>query len=211
MGRKDIIRVGDRVRVIEPLTYVRCGYPLSLFGAFKEVEQIYKEDVLRLIRKVFNNGVDPKEENPVRFKLLMMQEIDLTASKQYKEIMRGVAYAYLKQKGFGGRERRIITADKPHLKGAILEVVDSFIVKTGNYYSGGWSSGTWDSQPEYEPPELGNEKTHKILCVMIRGIDMLCSMEPHPMEEDEDWGRRMHQSTYAEFAIEAKNVEKVNK
>lgn len=89
-----------------------------------------------------------------------------------------MAYWILKKNGFGGKERSIHTKNRPELKDKILRVLDKKVVKTG-IYNYGWGYGD-----DYDPPYLGNEKSHIILSICITD------------------------GFFEEFRIEEKNVEK---
>ena len=50
--KKDIIRVGDTVKIVDPHFFVRVGYPLDLNKATEEVSKKFGEDIIQLIKKM---------------------------------------------------------------------------------------------------------------------------------------------------------------
>jgi hypothetical protein len=71
----------------------------------------------------------------------------------------------LRQKSFGGKERKIYTETNEALRNTKgWRVVSKRTVKTGTYSSGGWGGGSqWSMEPDYTPPHLNNEKHHVLL------------------------------------------------
>lgn len=143
MKSKDIIRVGDRVRIVVPELFVRCGYPLTVQNEQEKIELEFGKDIIDLMEKV-GLQVKPTEVSPPVF----------------HKIAKELGYASAKQKRFGGHKREIYTRKSEELLGVEVSVVEVRFVKTGNYESGGYSGYEWE---EYEPPCLTNVATHKIL------------------------------------------------
>jgi hypothetical protein len=142
-----IIRIGDKVRILEPNLFVRCGYPLCLDDMRKIVVRDHSgniENLLKLVGEVSSITFLEDNDNP---------------SREFDKIRDVLAYILLKKKHFGGTRRSIHTEVNEKLRGKIVEVIDIFFVKTGTYSPDSYYS--WDG--EYEPPYLANEETHKIL------------------------------------------------
>jgi len=146
-----IIRRGDVVRIDNPEMFIRCGYPLSFQEVCEEVSETSKDDILSFMDKVSNSK--PK---------IAIRAVDPTENRMYQAILKEIAYVRMREKKFGGSERRIVTEKNEAFKDAKAEVVGVKIVKTGDRVSG------YGSYDDYTPPYLGNEKTHKILKLWIR-------------------------------------------
>lgn len=145
--KKNIIRVGDRVRVIEPKIFDRCGYPKTLFDetqiAYEELHQPISNFLISL------NLSDPKTgEAPAH---------------TVHEIAKAIAYLRLKKNGYGGRERKIYTKDGfyEHMQDKEYYVTAVRFVKTGLYHPPRYTN--WEGVDDYDPGYLENCKTHKLL------------------------------------------------
>ena len=148
--RKNIIRVGDEVKILVPTFFVRCGYEKSLHT---EADVILNEHRAKIDE--FINTILP------RFKLY--QERGGEERRLAYRIAKELAYDNLRLTGFGGKDRKIFTEEFPEYVGRTAHVMSIKFCKTGEYFapSGGYSyySGEYD----YEPGGLSKEKTHKIL------------------------------------------------
>lgn len=140
--RPERIRKGDRVRVVNPEFFVRCGYPKCLDGESKVV--------LEKFGGVINGMIWEDASASVR----------LRDGHLLTKVCRELAYARLKASGFGGQERTIHTKRIDDLAGREFVVCGVKFCKTGTYVHGG-SCGEYGE--EYDPPYLDGEKTHKIL------------------------------------------------
>lgn len=138
-----VIRQGDRVKITRPLFFVRCGYPLDfhaetekvLSGRWAEIEPFLKA---MGVTAGFDAG-----------------RMDRAARK----VAEAIAYALIRQAGFGGRDRTIHTREIPDLAGHEFVVEGVRFVKTGTYTTPGSGGDPYDYCPNY----LTNEKTHRIL------------------------------------------------
>ena len=155
----EIIRVGDIVQINNPECFVRCGYPLSLDDVCEEIYQLYSDKIERFIDEI----VKVDENKTPRF------TVTRTTQKPYEKIVRKLAYIRMRNKEFGGNERRIFTERRESLKDAEAEVIKIKIVKTGDYVKATGGYG------EYEPPYLENQKTHKILYLDVRKQKQSCT------------------------------------
>lgn len=135
-----VYRRDDRVRVIIPRVFERCGYPMSIQDAREEISKM-------------------REGDKLIYDLIQSFGIDIRYGNVYGKIVNALAYGLLHTRGFGGPERTIHTVERPEIKGQIYRVTDKFVVKTGIYRRG-------SSDPEDpEGPSLRNVKTHTILRV----------------------------------------------
>lgn len=152
--RKDVIRVGDRVKIINPTEFIRCGYPLTT-------------DI------IIENHITP-EQKELMWKLLatagykQLYPLFTNATDyEYSKLERTFATILLKSKGWGGKERKIYTQYVDKYLNKIGIVHSKKCVKTGTYSPSRSSQGYYDSYPEYEPAYLENEKTVIIYDIAI--------------------------------------------
>jgi hypothetical protein len=134
---KTVFRNGDIVKVVNPLIFIRCGYPHTL----AEETKIVIEDFGSKITDLFRECGGPVDE---RF-------------RQFKRVASEIAHARLKSKGFGGRKRQVYTKEDLSIAGREFVVVEKKVVKTGIYYSPSGSGEDW------EPGGLDNCETHVIV------------------------------------------------
>jgi hypothetical protein len=141
-----IIRIDDCVQIANPEVFVRVGYPLDFYDEFEQVEKQYRGDVVRFISSTCGGG-------PLRIG-------DVTFEQVVTKCLRAITYLKIKEKNFGGRERRIFTEQRREFEGQVCSVEGAKFVKTGTYVPGCRTSYEYE---DYEPPYLSKEKTHKIL------------------------------------------------
>jgi len=154
----NIIRVGDKVKIITPEMFVRCGYPLCVRDMAEEVEKIFGDRIRDLMYSV---GFDEfkKYEEIIRIKPANKE------NRNYNKIVMELARIRLSKKKFGGDKRSVHTKFVEEMKGKELFVKDTQIVK-GGIYNKGWSSTDyWSGEVDYMPNYLSDQKTHKILTV----------------------------------------------
>lgn len=165
--KKIVFRHGDKVKIITPEIFVRCGYPKTIES---ETKVVIEEQGNRLIEMLKELGLRNSLSGGHYF------------TRVFNKIAREIAYGRLKQNGFGGCERKIYTRTED-IKDKKFEVVGKRCVKTGVYNapSGGYDyySGGYDCDPGY----LGNEKTHVIL--EIQPCDMISFIRERPLEIEE--------------------------
>lgn len=152
---KNIIRVNDIVEITNPEVFVRCGYPLTtqiIKDAFTD-EQWAATDIF--LKKHF----DIAQYEPIPFLPDTMKD-----KGSLDNVMTAIAIQYMKEKKWGGTERKIYTVHNPELLGHSGTVINKRVVKTGNYESGGGGYG-YDGEYDYEPAYLSECKTHVILTI----------------------------------------------
>lgn len=181
----NIIRVGDTVKIINPLMFIRCGYPLCKQDMQKEIKEHFGNIINDLIFSVKNgNKFMPSNENP----LLENKH------RSYDDIIDALAYFRLASKNFGGNERSIHTRKCEWLMNKSGKVSEIRFVKTGIYRAG--NGRGYYGDVESIPPSLKNEKTHKIL--------KLYAPEYSSSNPIETW------EEFTEIEIEATNVQKID-
>jgi hypothetical protein len=156
--KRNIIRKGDRVKVVNPEFFIRCGYPMT------------KEDVLRSVLKT--GDVKKIEDFLSDFGIYqhffaipgtdIKHTLETRAYTQvFDRVADALAYGILAAKRFGGRERKVFTEKKEQYLNAEGTVVGRKVVNSG-YYQPGWSD-----EYEGEPAYLTNQKTHVIFDVEL--------------------------------------------
>lgn len=189
--KKSSIKVGDKVTIINPEFFVRCGYPMTFEQACKEVEEKFckEKDVMDFLCKI---GL-VEEKN----KYLVDKDYTLIRTKD--KIIGALGYYYLgRVKRFGGSERKIYTIRKEdYVKintDNVWKVTKYKMVVTGTYYPPGGGYNYY-GEYDYEPGGLSNMEQHKILQLehgwpFIRPVD------------------NFNEYQFGEGWIEAKNVER---
>jgi hypothetical protein len=167
-SKPPIIRVGDRVKVINNKFIKRIGYPLIWTDIADEV----RDDPRTLEAYYVLVGI-PKAS---------LAKAALFSSKLSDDIpfdlVRAVARMRVEEMAFGGNERQIhykITCPKKSglwwntedevadYTGQILEVTSKRLAKTGTRFPSASGRSSYDDEAWYEPGGLEHCKTHIIL------------------------------------------------
>lgn len=144
------VRVGDRVRIINPLHVVRVGYPKSVVDYENVVDAAALETFLRA-------------QAPKRY-ARMKSAVD---TREGRAIRRQLALILAQQDGFGGSERKLHTEEIPEFKDVTGTVRFVKMARTGLYYPPS-SSHDWETgYAEYEPGGLNKAKMHRLLIVDV--------------------------------------------
>lgn len=151
--KKEKIKYGDTVRIVNPYFFVRCGYNDTLEKQSEEILKNHEYDLMSVLKKI----------TPL---------IDRD-SKQFNVILKELAYLKCQQNKFGGSERKIFTELKEEFKNELFSVINKKIHKTGNYVSGRYY-GSYGDEMDYEPAYLEKEKTHVILEVAPINSSLKC-------------------------------------
>lgn len=151
--KKIVYHIDDIVRIIEPQVFVRVGYPLTKEQAIEAAVKEYNEQIYAFMAAI--SGA------PEQF---TVHEQDPTL---YHDLVDALASYWIRQKGFGGKERKIYTETIEEIRNTgNWRVFSKRIVKTGTYNPGGMYGGGWATEPDYEPPYLANEKSHVLLSLI---------------------------------------------
>lgn len=167
MGKKQkAIGIYDYVKIVNPEIVVRWGYNLNKQIVKETVITDEQKDALAKFLNSFNLDVHA---------IKWYEDLDLPYNPKdnpiYEKVLDEIAYAVLKSKGFGGKERKIFTEQRDFLKGVKAFVVERRVVKTGTYHGASTYQGYFDPWPEYEPAYLSNEKTHVLYRVNVQPTD----------------------------------------
>lgn len=153
LGRKNVIRVGDTVEIINPAIITRIGYEYTYEDACKEALETYKDDIYALLKKAKITGY-----NKLSIKGNSAWE------KAERKIVGALAYDLVRKKIKTGNERKVYTEIKEDLKNAQVTVLSKRTTRTGTYYPAVCSEpGPWGGDYDYEPGGLENSQTHVIL------------------------------------------------
>lgn len=139
---KNIIRVGDQVRILRAERFVRCGYPKRLADYYDAALKIWNQ----------------------------IPDFQGFSKKARSECMKSIAFGLAESDGFGGPVRSIYKQPSSAWKvGEIFTVFEVRWVTTGRRWpaSGGYNSYTGEN--DYDPPFLDNAKRVKILSTGILG------------------------------------------
>lgn len=185
--RKNIIRVGDHVKIVTPELFVRCGYPLT-----KQIvkDTLITEEQKQAIWKMLNEFGIKKQTIDDGTPLLDYTDA-LNADNKFSDILDIMAGNILREKKWGGRERKIYTKRQEELIGKEVVVWDKKVVKTGKYVPSWGGYDYYYGGYEYDPAYLSDEKTNVIYKIS------------HPLDVD-----LVH--TLEGLWIEKRCVEKIN-
>ncbi len=142
-----VYRKGDRVEIVTPELFVRCGYPKTVKSESELVESQYSA----VIRQALADMELPGDFGSGSY------------ARAYQEVVRAVAYGRLRKYGFGGAERALYTQTEPGLAGELFLVLGKRSVRTGHYFAPRASYDYCNGGYEAEPGGLRNAKTHTIL------------------------------------------------
>ena len=148
--KKDVIRVGDRVRLIDPRFVKRVGYPKTK-DDYAEVVAKLRTDVSALLDKVDRHH-----------KLGFSETIERT--KAHSQVEDALQYLALAADGYGGKDRQIYWQEVPEALGSLWEVIDMRTVITGTY-SPAWGHTDYYGESDYYPASLENQTHHRLATV----------------------------------------------
>lgn len=149
-------QIGDRVQIVEPIFVERVGYPLIWTDLIEEFDN---HPNLHEACKLLGLVNDGKETQLGTVTVKARENLHYRARQ---ELVRGIAMAACRQRGFGGRERSLHTTVHESARDVIMEVTKKRIVKTGLYYAP-YGHYSYDGEYDYEPGGLDNTKTHVLL------------------------------------------------
>lgn len=156
--RKNIIRIDNTVRLLVPRTFVRCDYPLGM----DEARAMVLGPAVATTKWDRYFGPGPTYENvPKMEEFLRSVGITNWTEPAFDNFVTKLAYLMRGAKRMGGRERTLHMKWDWPLGGEKFTVINTFMVRTGTYYSP--SGGMDDDGGWYEPGGLKNATSHKIL------------------------------------------------
>ncbi len=126
--------VGEKVKIINPLQFIRCGYTLTPNILWNNESQA------KLMREVVDKG------------LIAIGDFNRFTEHKMSDL---VGFLFAKNQNFGGSDRKLFEEECSYIKDKLGEVIGKRFVKTG------FRSGAYQSyEGEWEGPSLDNEKTH---------------------------------------------------
>lgn len=160
--KKDIIRVGDKVKILRPLFIYRWGYDNNLKDVAEEVLSKYKPQMREFVRTILNlegkKGTSMGDADYPYYRLASALAYEIVGSRMSQGAIRKLFYITDEDRG----PMHWLNHDFP--AGSIKEVREIKIVKTGRYFSS-CSSQNYEGEYDWEPGGLSDEKTHKLLRV----------------------------------------------
>lgn len=144
-----IIREGDEIKIIIPEYVERVGYPLTKSLIIESMTLEQKNKLHRTIAEIFN--LEHYSGDP---------SLVFYDDKDDNRLLYAIADRILKEKGWGGRDRKIYTKTDESYKDQVYTVCKKKVVKTGKYNHGSNWHDPWTGDYDYEPAYLSDEKTH---------------------------------------------------
>ncbi len=141
--KKPVYRIGDKVKIIAPEIFIRCGYPLTKQIA---LETLITDDEKRKVKELLNY---PKD-----FGIYETTNYQMAAEDN---ILDALAYFKIAEKGFGGKDRKIYTEVCEEIRNQTAEIIGKKVVRSGRYNPG------WYDGDEGEPPFLDQVESNVIL------------------------------------------------
>ena len=152
--KKDIIRVGDKVKIVYPAFFDGCRYDNNIQSEMDEVIEKHGREIRDFLDKLI--GVDPL------FVRDYLEEASLSQDRAVRRVARGVAYDSVRRKMKGGNEKKIFTHLAWEYEGDIVVVQAIKYVHTGKYEPMTYCHSR-DGDVDYTPAYLHDRKVHKIL------------------------------------------------
>jgi hypothetical protein len=214
-NKKDVIRIGDKVKIINPKIIKRVGYP-------KCAEDIIRNDMTRADASSIDSLISDLCKSPRKANdsygfdyapALFNGEYGRTQKRMEKlfdHIVKEIAYIRLIRAGFGGNERTIHyetdVSDKD-LVGLEFVVVDKEIAKTGTRKEGtsAYFNGSYDI--DAEGPSFEETGTHIILTVEWKDPKFIYGDGKDPFAF---MSKTITTDKQKRFQIEACDVEKIS-
>jgi hypothetical protein len=146
-NKKEVIRVGDTVKIVNSDIIYRVGYLKSKECILRN--HLKESDIVKIEEFIGSFGIPKNNENV------------------FDKIADALAYGILKADHFGGNVRSIHSENKPEYLGLEGTVIDRKVVKTGTYKAGYSYIDNYWGTTEYTPTELVNQKTHVLFKVEV--------------------------------------------
>lgn len=171
--QKNLLRVGDSVKIVNPLIVIRWGYPLTKQIAKDTlISREQKDAIYAMImsfRKVPVLSATSRDNDGITLGEFILDSVNRDKDITYKKILDLMAYEVLCREHFGGRERQLFTQNRESLRSKLGRITERKVVKTGRYCAPRDTSGWTDCGYEYDfdPGGLADEKTHVLFRVHV--------------------------------------------
>src|ERR1035437_384876 len=122
--KKEVIRVGDYIEIIEPKFVKRVGYPIHPSDFYETLKR--DPNVLAALKLI---GISPEWEEESSHGIFKMR----TSLNVPKELVKAIAFIKTRQQRFGGNTRSLhyIEEDFSSMKNSFFMVHSKKVVKTG--------------------------------------------------------------------------------
>lgn len=198
--KEDIIRIGDKVKIINPRIIDRVGYP-------KSVEDIIRNEFTKEDADKVDGLISHLSGLPRNIFTPYNKSYDLKREHLFDYIVRECAYIRLKRNGFGGNARTIHYKEIANdIKDLEFDVVGKKLAKTGTRVGGTpeYFNGSYDI--DAEGPSFNEEATHIILTVEWHDEKFIYGDGKDPFMY---MNKTITDEKHKKFKIEACDVEKV--
>lgn len=166
MAKKDIIRVGDTVKIVNPRFIKRWGYDNNLQDTKQKVFDRYGPKMIKFVEEILIEEGIIKKPVPADKDFPWSVGLCSISNKGKYMLAAAIAYEIVGYKMKDGAERKLFYYDKNPTYYHNDIVTDIKIVQTGIYFSpttgGGYDPWTGDYDCG-EPGGLTNVKVHKLL------------------------------------------------
>ncbi len=139
MSKKNLLRVGDWVEIVNPKVVTRVGYTYAVSDYKGRADELFGRELRQHIRGEFR---------------LIDRALDQ------------IAYGLAKSDGFGGRDRTLHLVEDPTLLGRQFQIYRVRIAKTGHYEPGYISHDTGHFASDWAegvPAYLSSIQTHRLI------------------------------------------------
>ena len=188
-----VFKCCDIIRIKNPEFVLRVGYPWDKDYVKKHVITPEQKEAIEDMFSKFGFGVKTEDG--------YLAPVNAWFGTAHDKILDEMAYWILKEKGFGGSERKLHTVLKEKYRDKLAEVRFKRVVKTGTYQYG--SRGSYYEPDDYSPPYLSNEKSHVLLNVEIFSDDEMWAHYNVFSTEDDDISNKNPRG----YEIDSTNVE----
>jgi len=184
MGKRKYAKIGEEIEIIEPVRFVRCGYPLSMASIMRDRRSEVEKKLIRILA-VLEDQPEPEFKEPDAPVAVLALPDDGFLSPSYDTsiswigigdtytsnlIQKAICAFILRKEQFGGQERRIFEErlDGYSIPGRGWHVTNKRFVRTGTYSPGYQGYSCYSGEYDYDPPELYDSETHCVYTV-VRG------------------------------------------
>jgi hypothetical protein len=142
-------KVGDTVKIVTPMTFIRCGYPLSV-------------KILKETRKA--------HINTLAYKAASASGLNYHNGYVKNALTHAIVFDMLRKENFGGRVKIIEEKEEPRYSGKFGKVVKRRFVYTGRYSPGWGGNDYWTGEFSGEYPSLEEKKIHCVYDLWVESV-----------------------------------------
>jgi hypothetical protein len=161
----NLLRVGDKAKVLIPNRFIRCGYNITPLIAAEQLIDEHSKEIVEFLDIIGINGDRYRKTGQWEFKSTT-NNIDIDA-RGMRTFMKALGYLKVNKDGFGGTTRKVHSEPVSILEGAIIKVIETRHVMTGEYFAPSGSYSSYEGDYDYEPGGLTNQKSNRILKVRV--------------------------------------------